>query len=121
MTMPADDPTVATFEETADTLDRAAANTAIAARRVRHLRGERMRGRPWREVLGRREGRSLLELVGAAASQLSSTAGRLRRAIAHALLADGLRVNQIADVLGVSHQRISRLLNQAHRRPSPPG
>jgi DNA-binding NarL/FixJ family response regulator len=44
----------------------------------------------------------------AAVSQVSSAAGRLRRATAHALLADGLRVKQIAYVLGVSHQRISR-------------
>jgi hypothetical protein len=117
MPSPADDPASATFDEAADALDRAAADTATAARQVRHLRGERMRGRAWREVLGRRATRNLLELLSAATTQLSAATGRLRRAIVHALLADGLRVRQIAEVLGVSHQRVSRVLGHGHGRP----
>jgi hypothetical protein len=118
MTSPGDDPTVATFEEAANTLEEAAAQTTTAARHVRGLGRERMRGRSWREVLSRRAARNVLEPVAAATTQLSAAAGRLRRAIVNALLADGLRVKQIADVLGVSHQRISRILHHDHRHAS---
>jgi hypothetical protein len=116
--LPADDPDLTTFEEVADTLDQAAGDSTTAARQVRRLRAERIRGRPWREVLSRPAARSLLELVGAAAGELSRTTGRLRRAIVHALLDDGLRVKQIADILGVSHQRISSVINHGNRRRS---
>jgi ribosomal protein S11 len=117
VTSPADDAALATFEEAADTLDRAAADTTTAARGLRRLRGERMKGRPWREVLGRRAARNVLDLLTAAATQLSAATGRLRRAIARALFADGLRVKQIAEVLDVSHQRVTRILGPGHARP----
>lgn len=121
MTSPADDSALATFEDAADTLDRAAADTTTAAHSVRRLRGERMSGQPWRDVLGEQAARNVLGLLAAAASQLNTATGHLRGAIAYALRSDGLRVKQIAEVLGVSHQRISRVLSHAPGRASRTG
>jgi hypothetical protein len=57
-------------------------------------------------------------LLTAAGTKLSAATGRLRRAIAHALLADGPRVKQIAEVLDViSYQRISRVLSHSNSHP----
>lgn len=122
MTSPAPDPASAAFEEAADTLDRASVETGAAAGRVRRLRRQRASGSPWREVLGQGVARNLLEEIGGAAARVASAAGQLRRAIVHALLGDGLRVKQIADTLGVSHQRISRVLtHNSEDHPSDPG
>jgi hypothetical protein len=120
MSQSTDDPALPAFEEAADSLDRAASDTAEAARHVRRLRSERLKGRPWREVLGRKAARNLLDLLASATSQSSSTVGRLRRAIVDALRGDGLRVGEIADALGVSHQRISRIRGNDRASVSPP-
>lgn len=108
----AQDQTSAVFDEAADTLDQAAAGARGEARRIRGLRRERAKARTWREVLGAGVGRNLLEDLALTAGQMSSVAGQLRRAIVHALLAEGQRVKQIAESLGVSHQRISHVLSR---------
>jgi hypothetical protein len=121
MTAPAHDPVSAAFEDAADALDQAPVEASAAARRVRRLRGARASGRRWGDILGRGVARNLLEEIGGLARRMSSAAGRLRRAIVDALLGDGLRVTQIAETLGVSHQRISRVLaHNAEDHPSQP-
>jgi hypothetical protein len=107
------DPTSAVFDQAADTLDQAAADARTEAGRIRHLRRQRARGRAWRDVLGAGVARSLLEELAMTGGQMTSVGGRLRRAIVAALLGEGQRVKQIADSLGVSHQRVSRVLGQS--------
>jgi hypothetical protein len=110
-----DDQPLVVLEEVADDLDQTAAENKTAARRLRRLGAQRRNGRPWREVLGGKATRDLLTLVTGLASRLSSATGRLRRGVAQALLSEGLRVRQIADLLGVSHQRVSRVLKENDR------
>ena len=114
MAIPETDATVHTFEEAAEKLDEAAAETTAAAEGARQLRLQRLRGLSWREVFDSPESKQLLSSLGNASRSLLSAAGRLRRAVATALFTEGVRVGKIAEVLGVSHQRVSRLL--AHRR-----
>lgn len=112
MTSTGSDRTSVVLEEAADTLDQAASDARTEAGRLRHLRRQRARGRPWREVLGGGVARGLLEELALTAGQISGVGGRLRRAIVQALLGEGQRVKQIAESLGVSHQRVSRVLRQ---------
>ena len=118
MTPVAQDQTSAVLDEAADTLDQAATGARGEARRIRRLRRERAKAGTWREVLDAGVARNLLEDLAVTAGQMSSMAGQVRRAIVHALLAEGQRVKQIAESLGVSHQRISRVhQNDEDERP----
>ena len=57
--------------------------------------------------------RDVLDLLGSGTDRLVTAAAELRRAWAAALAAEGLSGRQIADRLGVSHQRVSVLLGRA--------
>jgi Homeodomain-like domain-containing protein len=105
------DQTLTVLDEVADDLDGAAADNRAAARQLRRLSARRRQGHPWRDVLVTSSTRNLLGHVADVASRLATGTGRLRRAVIHALRADGARVGEIAEHLGVSHQRVSRLIN----------
>lgn len=115
-----DEQALAALDEVADSLDAAAVDQRRASRRLRRLGQERRRGRPWREVLGGGVARELLGGLTALATGLTVGGARLRRVIARTLRSDGLRVGEIAALLGVSHQRASGIVNGAdHTTPEP--
>jgi len=108
-----------TRDEVLDALDEVAETaeaTAIDARRlqtaVRTSRRLRVQGRSWREIITREDRPRLVERVSAVLARLSGTGSRLRRAQARALRAEGLTVDQIAELFGVTRQRISALLGR---------
>lgn len=117
MSSHAADPTAAELEQAAHGLDEVAAEAGEAAELLRDVGERRRRGRSWRELLDGSRTRALLHLTGSASKRLSSVAARLRRAIARALVAHGLRVGEVAKELGVSHQRVSALLSEERSRP----
>ena len=98
------------FEGVASELESAADETRKAARGVRRVVAKRGSGEPWEKVVGGASGRELLGRVAGVASRLSAATVRLRQGIVRGLLSEGLGVRRIADFLGVSHQRISRVL-----------
>jgi len=51
-------------------------------------------------------------LLGSSLRRLSETSSRVRGAVAAALVKEGLSTRQIAAHLGVTHQRISAMLNR---------
>jgi transcriptional regulator with XRE-family HTH domain len=116
-----DDAALTTVEHVADTLDAAANDTRAAARRLRRVRTARRNGRRWRDILGDSTARELLDLLGSTSRRLTEATTGVRRAMARALLADGLRVRQIAELIGVSHQRISQVINGDEHRPQRSG
>lgn len=90
------------FEDEARSVRRLAA-------RLRQLRAGRARGRPWEEIVdGRRPG--LLDLVDQAVRSLTESSAALRRVLVRGLRAEGATMPAIAQILGVSHQRVSVLL-----------
>ncbi len=100
-----------TFDEVADELDRTAKDTSAVARRVRRLRRATAKGRPAREVFASEPARTLLGRLASVSARLAGATGTLRRTVARALVGDGLRVGEIAERLGVSHQRVSKVIN----------
>lgn len=107
----AHDAVAATLDEVADELDRSARDTSAVARRVRRLRRARAKGRSPRELFEAEPARSLLGRLASGSARLAAATGLLRRTVARALFEDGLRVGEIAQRLGVSHQRVSKLIN----------
>lgn len=61
----------------------------------------------------------VLELISDAFKALSDAGGRFRQTEASALYDEGMTMDEIAAVLGVTRQRVSALLRQAPRRPRP--
>jgi len=113
-------------DEELDQLDQLAGRFEDEARSVRHLAGRlrqlragRARGRSWEELVdGRRPG--VLDLVDQAVRRLTESSAALRRVLVRGLRAEGATMPAIAQVLGVSHQRVSVLL-RGRNGPVPPG
>lgn len=64
---------------------------------------------------GHRDGLGLVRRVGALQERLAAAAARLRRTQARALRDDGLTTDRIAELFGVSRQRVSALLKDPSR------
>lgn len=110
--------TAATGDEVLDALDavvRALADCerhiADALTRAAAVRAERAGGASWAEIYGGAEAPLVLELMTAVLAALSDTGSVLRRAEARALYDEGLSMDKIARLFGVSRQRVSSLLS----------
>jgi transposase len=60
-----------------------------------------------------------MELLGRVLSRLMEASGSARRALARAMRAEGTSIPAIARLFGVTHQRISNILNSPSAAPSP--
>lgn len=81
-------------------------------RRVRRLRDDIEAGGDLVELVQREEAPRVVELLSANMSNLETVGSELRAAQALALRAEGLTIEAIAKLFGVTRQRISALLKQ---------
>ncbi len=99
-----------------EAIDAAAADnierSQVIRRRARRLRRGLEQGRPLAELLEREEPPRTVELLTANMATLETTGAELRASTALALRAEGLTIERIADLFGVTRQRISALLRQ---------
>jgi predicted XRE-type DNA-binding protein len=102
------DQLVAALHRNNDRIQRAV--TKAAALRMRRENGE-----SWNEILSAEERPLVIELIGQNLDELYTAGGRLRRSLARALYDEGLSMEQIARMFGVTRQRVSALL----RSPTP--
>ena len=110
-----EEPALELFEGVASDLESAADETRKAAGGVRRAVANRGHGQTWQEVVGGASGRDLLGRVAGIAGRLSAATVRLRQGIVRGLRSEGVGVRRIAEFLGVSHQRISRVLKDTDR------
>ena len=89
--------------------------TAEVAERADALRRHRARGLPVSDLAGTEQGRIVVHM-SALLAKLNGATTRLRRAHAKAMRDEGATTERIADVLGVTRQRVSALLRT---RPDP--
>ena len=80
--------------------------TAIIERAER-IRTLRSKGQPYREIVPQEQRPLIVELLTANLEMLSAVGSRLRRAEARALYDEGLTMDEIATLFGVSRQRIA--------------
>lgn len=78
-------------------------------------------GLSYSEIADRELRPLIVEMIGTHVSSLVDATGRLRRAQARALHDEGLTMAQIAELFGVTRQRISQLINGADRASRGPG
>ncbi len=81
-------------------------------RRVRDLRESLERGEALVDIVRREERPRVVELLSTNMATLETVGAELRAAVALALRAEGLTIEAIAELFGVTRQRISALLRQ---------
>jgi len=106
------DSLTAALDDLAEKAERTSAEQQLIADSARAMTAEYRRGRSWAAILGGEGQPSVLTLLGSSLRRLSQTSSRVRAAVASALVKEGLSTRQIAAHLGVTHQRISAMLNR---------
>ncbi len=81
-----------------------------ALSRAQDIRRQRAIGEPYREIVSPEARPLIVELIAENMKVLSTAGARLRREMAQALRDEGLTIDAIAKLFGVSRQRISELL-----------
>ena len=91
-----------------------------ATRRAQTIQRLRHRGGSYREILGRVERELIHQVTRENLDGLLQASSRLRRAEARALYVEGMTMEQIAALFGVTRQRVSVLLRDAERGDASP-
>jgi hypothetical protein len=99
------------LDDVVESLEEACAEGEIAADQARMIRAQSSQGKNWRELLAAGDQAPLVRQVASVLKRLGEASGRLRRAEARALRAEGLTTERIAQLFGVTRQRVSALLS----------
>jgi hypothetical protein len=104
------DPVLAALEALEDALDANVERADVIKQRIEQIKRSRSEGRSYRQIVRGEERPLIVQLVTQSTSALDNFGVRLRRAEAQALYDEGLTMEQIADLFGVTRQRVSVLL-----------
>lgn len=85
----------------------------VAIRRASEIRSLRAEGLQFREIVDETGRPMVVQLISENLERLSERGAALRRAQAAVLHSEGLTMDQIARLFGVSRQRISAILKEA--------
>ena len=87
-----------------------------AIAKTESLAAARATGQDWGAIIRAETRPSIVELIGKNLDDLYTSGGRLRRTLARALYQEGLSMEQIARLFGVTRQRVSALLRSDSER-----
>ncbi len=107
-----DDRLIAALDRLADSAEKTCAEQQVIADSARTMSEQRRRGRSWSAILAGEGQPTVLALLGSSLRRLTQTSSRVRTAVAAALVKEGLSTRQVASHLGVTHQRVSAMLNR---------
>jgi DNA-directed RNA polymerase sigma subunit (sigma70/sigma32) len=85
--------------------------------RIAELEEAYKTGRPIKDIVPQEETPLIVELLTQSAETLHTYGSRVRRAEARVLYREGLTMDQIARLFGVTRQRVSALLREAAGEP----
>lgn len=88
--------------------NRADADRIVARAEV--IKAERAKGRPWSDIVPEGEHPLIPELVSEMLDRLARVGSRVRREEANALHDEGMSMEAIGELFGVTRQRVSALL-----------
>jgi hypothetical protein len=100
------------LEAVVEALEQNSLRNEVAARRAGDIRRLRAEGRSYREIFATEDPPLILDLIRANLQSLLDVGSRLRRVEARALHEQGMTMEQIADLFGVTRQRVSALLRE---------
>ena len=100
-----------TLEEVAQAADAVADDQREIARQARALQERRDRGWSWRRVLDDEASPGIVELMRRSGKRVARATAQLTHMLARELGSEGESRRQIARRLGVTHQRVTAMLN----------
>ena len=107
----------ATFLEALEELERALERTVDMAERMRtrivYLREQCQTGRPLHEIVRSEDPPLIVQMLTESANVLHTYGTRVRRTEARALHQEGVTMEEIARLFGVTRQRVSALLRDS--------
>jgi hypothetical protein len=109
----ADDDVIAALGLVQEAVLQASETAQAIIERAEHIRAMRRQGVPYREIVPNEQRPLIVELLTANLELLAGAGSRLRRAEAKALYDEGLTMDEIATLFGVSRQRVAVLLRSA--------
>ena len=80
--------------------------------RIAEVRLARENGKEWKSILAAEDDPGTVQLVSTVLRRQSEASGYLRRSLVVALRAEGQSIPSIANLFGVTHQRVSNLLRR---------
>ncbi len=80
--------------------------------RIAQIRAQRLLGRPYSQIVSEEERPLIVELLTDSVRELDRAGVQVRRHEARALHREGMTMDGIADLFGVSRQRVSALLRE---------
>jgi hypothetical protein len=107
------DPVLTALDELVRVLHENAALNDSAIRRADLIRRLRERGLRYSEIVPLEERPLIVELLTHNLYELSDASSRFRKAEARALYSDGLTMSEIAELFGVTRQRVAALLRSS--------
>jgi hypothetical protein len=107
------DPVLVALDELCVAIDENLADAQRIRERAAVIRAERKKGRGYAEIVPEGEHPLIPELVSSKLERLFEAGSKLRRAEAKALHDEGLSMDAIAELFGVTRQRVSALLKHA--------
>lgn len=108
---PGTEPALQALDELMATAEEAHDLLTVAVRQAEHVRQLRTEGMPWSELVPAEPRPLVVELLTTIQERLSAAGSQWRRTQARALYDEGMTTQAIADLFGVTRQRISALLS----------
>ena len=109
---PARDPVLDALGQLLTSLHEGVGQLEVATRLATGMRDRRLDGDEYWEIEAAIDGPSVPDLITTNLLVLQAKGRRLRRAGARAMREEGLTLEEIAQLFGVSHQRVSALLRE---------
>lgn len=110
---PVDDPELRALADLVAAAERMSQVCALIREHADHIRVSRLQGLSFREIVERENRPLIVEVLTEATSGFEAAGTRFRQAKAAALRREGMTLEAIGALFGLTRQRISRLLREA--------
>jgi hypothetical protein len=107
---PQDDPLLLALEDLVHAAAKVNEAVEMLTARAGRMRAMRLQGATWRDIVDAEERPLIAEMLTDTIQRFEAAGTRFRRAKARALHDEGMTMEQIADLFGLTRQRISALL-----------
>lgn len=115
---PMQDPTLLALENLVHVAQQVAVMTERVTARAAYIRASRLEGRPYREIVNGKEVPLIAGLLTQNIRRLEAASTQFRRAEARALHQEGMTMEEIGQIFGLTRQRISALIHSAAPAPA---
>jgi DNA-directed RNA polymerase sigma subunit (sigma70/sigma32) len=112
------DPVVDSLEDLVFAVQLIDAMAQETAERAERIKSQRERGEPYRDIVSGEERPFAVDLVNQMTDALTKAGGKFQRAQARALYDEGATMDEIAELFGVTRQRVSALLASTRQPPA---